>query len=66
MPGRGLQQAVEKDRYEQWVQTDMLKIQLRATMPMKTAHPIVRIMAVPNFFIIFLVLIFCKGNSNHT
>jgi hypothetical protein len=35
-----------------WVgtdQTDMLKIQLTAIIPMNTAHPIVRIMAAPSF-----------------
>ncbi len=30
----------------------MLKIQLTAIMPMNTAHPIVRIMALPNFFVL--------------
>ena len=58
MQGRRLLQAVEKYRYEQGAQMDMLKIQLRAIMPIKTAHPIVRIMADPNFFMTFLILIF--------
>ncbi len=65
VPGRGLLQAVEKDPVRARAQTDMLKIQLKATMPINTAHPIVRIMAAPNFLIIFLMLIFCKSNLNH-
>jgi len=56
--------AMDQERYG-WAQTDMLKIQLKATMPINTAHPIVRIMAAPNFLIIFLMLIFCKSNLNH-
>ena len=43
----------------------MLKIQLRAIIPINTAHPMVRIMAAPIFFITLLKFIFLKSNLNH-
>ena len=42
----------ELSGYAAWTYTDILKIQLMANIPRNTAHPIVKIIAVPAFFMV--------------